>query len=284
MGQPLTQFLTRAREAIGRRIPHRAKPTAPLQGYTDHRHEIPYVEALSDEDLSRLNELLPWKAFTVDSKGRRFGGVAWLGKRDQPQPVPDRRTLILAERFALTDKHVLEVGCFEGIHTVGLLRYAAEVTAVDARIENVAKTIVRTALYGYHPRVFVHDVDQVPASYDHLHADVLHHVGVLYHLKDPVRHLLEIGRYIRLGLMLDTHYALEKAAQHTYEVKGREYRYQLFQEQGRADVFSGLGSSSKWLTLDVITSLLRESGFPNLEVVETRSERNGPRVLLIARR
>jgi 2-polyprenyl-3-methyl-5-hydroxy-6-metoxy-1,4-benzoquinol methylase len=284
MGQPLTQFLTRAREAIGRRIPHRAKPTAPLHGYTDHRHEIPYVETLSDEDLSRLNELLPWKAFTVDSKGRRFGGVAWLGKRDQPQPVPDRRTLILAERFALTDKHVLEIGCFEGIHTVGLLRCAAEVTAVDARIENVAKTIVRTALYGYRPRVFVHDVDQVPASYDHLQADVLHHVGVLYHLKDPVRHLLEIGRYIRLGLMLDTHYALEKAAQHTYEVKGREYRYQLFQEQGRADVFSGLGSSSKWLTLDVITSLLRESGFPNVEVVETRSERNGPRVLLIARR
>jgi tRNA (mo5U34)-methyltransferase len=165
-----------------------------------------------------------------------------------------------------------------------LLRFAARVTAVDARIENVAKTIVRTALYGYHPRVFVHDVDQVAPSYDHLQADVLHHVGVLYHLRDPVRHLLEIGRYIRMGLMLDTHYALESAAQESYEVNGREYRYQLFQEQGRADVFSGLGASSKWLTLDVITSLLRETGFPNVEVVETRSERNGPRVLLIARR
>jgi hypothetical protein len=67
-------------------------------------------------------------------------------------------------------------------------------------------------------------------------------------------------------------------------VNGREYRYQLFQEQGRADVFSGLGTSSKWLTLDVITGLLRETGFPGVDVVETRSERNGPRVLLIARR
>jgi tRNA (mo5U34)-methyltransferase len=255
-----------------------------LHGYTDHRHEIPFVDPLSDEDLSRLNELLPWKAFTADRHGRRFGGVAWRGKRDQPGPVPDRRTVILDQYFKLADKHVLEFGCFEGIHTVGLLRYAAQVTAVDARIENVAKTIVRTALYGYHPRVFVHDVDRVPASYDHLQADVLHHVGVLYHLRDPVRHLLEIGRYIRLGLMLDTHYATEAAARETYDVNGREYRYQLFQEQGRADVFSGLGPSSKWLTLDVISSLLREAGFSDVEVVETRAERNGPRVLLIARR
>jgi SAM-dependent methyltransferase len=284
MRRRLAHLLTRISQAIGRRVPRRAPPPAPLHGYTDHRHEIPFVDPLSDEDLSRLNELLPWKAFTVDRHGRRFGGVAWRGKRDDAQPIPDRRTLILDDRFKLADKHVLEFGCFEGIHTVGLLRFAAEVTAVDARIENVAKTIVRTALYGYHPRVFVHDVERVPASYDRLQADVLHHVGVLYHLRDPVRHLLEIGRYIRLGLMLDTHYALEAAAQETYDVNGRQYRYQLFQEQGRADVFSGLGTSSKWLTLDVISSLLRETGFSNVEVVETRAERNGPRVLLIARR
>jgi hypothetical protein len=284
MPPALAQLLTRVRHAIGRRLPRRASTAAPLRGYTEHRHEIPYVDPLTDEDLSRLNELLPWKAFTVDRHGRRFGGVAWQGKRDHPQPVPDRRTLILAQRFSLADKHVLELGCFEGIHTVGLLPLAAKVTAVDARIENVAKTIVRTALYGYQPRVFVHDVDQVPASYEHLQADVLHHVGVLYHLRDPVRHLLEIGQYIRLGLMLDTHYALEEAARETYTVNGRQYRYQLFHEQGRADVFSGLGASSKWLTLDVITGLLRETGFPDVEVVETRSERNGPRVLLIARR
>jgi 2-polyprenyl-3-methyl-5-hydroxy-6-metoxy-1,4-benzoquinol methylase len=278
----ISHLVGRVRRAIGRRIPHRAPPPAPLHGYSDHRHEIRYVDPLSDEDLTRLNDLLPWKAFTVDRHGRRFGGSAWKGKRDDPQPVPDRRTLLLNERFRLADKHVLEFGCFEGIHTVGLLQYAAEVTAVDARIENVAKTMVRTALYGYHSRVFVHDVDRAAANYDDLRADVLHHVGVLYHLKDPVRHLLELGRYIRMGLMLDTHYATEEAARQTYEVNGREYRYQLFQEQGRADVFSGLGDSSKWLALDTITGLLQESGFPHVEVVEKRDERNGPRVLLFA--
>lgn len=279
----LRNMLTRVTSAIGRRLPRLTQP-APLLGYTEHRHEILHVDPLSDEDLARLNELLPWKAFTVDRHGRRFGGVAWRGKRDRPQPVPDRRALLLNERFGLADKHVLEFGCFEGIHTVGLMRLAAQVTAVDGRIENVAKTIVRTALYGYHPRVFVHDVEQVPASYAMLQADVLHHVGVLYHLRDPVRHLQEIGRYVRSGVMLDTHYALDEEARQVYEVDGREFRYKQFQEQGRADVFSGLGASSKWLPLDVITALLRQTGFGEIDIVETRQERNGPRVLLIASR
>jgi tRNA (mo5U34)-methyltransferase len=280
----LRNLLTRLRRAMERRVSHRSPATAPRHGYTEHRHEIAYVDPLSDEDLSRLNELLPWKAFTVDRHGRRFGAVAWQGKRDRPEPVPDRRTLILDQRFGLADKHVLEFGCFEGIHTVGLMRFTARVTAVDGRIENVAKTILRTALYGYHPRVFVHDVDRVPANYDQLQADVLHHVGVLYHLRDPVRHLLEIGRYVRLGVMLDTHYALEAEAQLIDEVNGREYRYKRFQEQGRADVFSGLGDSSRWLSLDLIIGLLQETGFADVEVIEKRQERNGPRVLLIARR
>jgi 2-polyprenyl-3-methyl-5-hydroxy-6-metoxy-1,4-benzoquinol methylase len=279
----LNRWLKRAASALRRRLPQ-PRRSLPLHGYTEHRHSIEFVDPLSDADLSRLNQLLPWKAFTVDRHGRRFGGAAWKGKRDDPQPVPDRRVLLLDARFGLADKHVLEVGCFEGIHTVGLSRLAARVTAVDGRIENVAKTILRCAMYGRHPTVFMHDVDQLPASYDLLRADVLHHVGVLYHLRDPVRHLLEIGKYIRQGIMLDTHYAQDEEARETYEVDGERYRYKLFRERGRGDVFSGLGESSKWLTLDVITRLLRLTGFDEIELVETRRERNGPRVLLLARR
>jgi SAM-dependent methyltransferase len=260
------------------------RTTSPLAGYTEHRHEIVFVDPLSDEDLIKLNGLLQWNAFTVDRHGRRFGGVGWAGKRDQPQEVPDRRVVLLNQRFRLADKHVLEFGCFEGIHTVGLSKFAGKVTAVDGRIENVAKTIVRTALYGHHPTVFEYDVEKVPADVDLLGADILHHVGVLYHLSDPVRHLLEIGRYIREGVMLDTHYALEEEAHSTYVVDGKEYRYKPFRERGPADVFSGLRLHSKWLPLDVITGLLQESGFARVELVETRLERNGPRVLLFASR
>ena len=275
---------SRLASAFRRRVQRVFRTRPPLAGYGEHRHEIAFVDPLNDEDLSELNVLLPWKAFTVDSHGRRFGGVAWAGKRDRPQEVPDRRVLLFHERFDLSDKHVLEIGCFEGIHTVALAGLAARVTAVDGRIENVAKTIVRTALYGHHPTVFEHDVEETPPSYDLLQADLMHHVGVLYHLSDPVRHLLELGRYVRIGLMLDTHYALAEEARLNYRVNGRDFPYKQFQERGRNDVFSGLHANSKWLPLDVITGLLAEAGFGEVDVVEKREERNGPRVLLFARR
>jgi tRNA (mo5U34)-methyltransferase len=188
------------------------------------------------------------------------------------------------ERFGLADKHVVEFGCFEGIHTIGLSKFARKVTAVDGRIENVVKTIVRAALYGCHPTVFKYDVDQVPVNADLLGADVLHHVGLLYHLADPVRHLLEFGRYIRVGVMLDTHYAVDGEARRSYEVQGKTYHYKMYRELGHDDAFSGLSAHSKWLPLDVIVALLRETGLGQVEVVETRQERNGPRVLLLASR
>jgi SAM-dependent methyltransferase len=262
----------------------RAADTAPLSGYAHHRHEIPLVDPLNDDDLAELNRVLGWRAFTVDRHGRRFGGVAWKGKRAEAQPVPDRRIALMNDRFQLANQQVLELGCFEGIHTVGLSLFGARVTAVDGRIENVVKTIVRSAMYECHPRVFKYDVEQVPADADLLAADLVHHVGVLYHLKDPVRHLLDLGRYVRRGVMLDTHYADEAQAGLSYVVEGTTYRYKLYRELGRADAFSGLYEHSKWLPLSTIVALLRDAGFPEVEVVEQRQERNGPRVLLFASR
>ena len=95
-----------------------------------------------------------WNCFVVDSNGRRFGNQAYQNKRSQPQTIPDKRILLMDEYFSLADKHVLEVGCFEGIHTIGLSKYANRVTAVDSRIENIVKTIVRCSLFGFHPTIF----------------------------------------------------------------------------------------------------------------------------------
>jgi tRNA (mo5U34)-methyltransferase len=248
------------------------------------QRSVPLVDALSDEDLLALNSLLPWKAFTLDGCGRRFGAAAWAGKRDQPQPIPDRRIALMDARFGLAGKRVLEVGCFEGIHTIGLCRLGAVVTAVDGRIENVLKTIVRTALYQCHPCVFKHDLERTPGDAGLLGADLMHHVGVLYHLRDPVSHLLDLGRYIGSGIMLDTHYADQRDARRRYEVAGRSYRYKEYRELGRKDVFSGLYPHSKWLLLETIVDLLRTAGFDTVEVAETRQERNGPRALLFASR
>jgi len=250
--------------------------------YSGRRTDAPFVERLTTGDLERLNKLLPWRCFTVDRKGRPFGGIAWRGKRVTPESIPDRRIELFHERFHLSDKHVLEIGCFEGIHTIALCRLADRVTAVDARVENVVKTVVRCAFFDERPRVVVHDIENEAGDGEFLHADVCHHVGVLYHLTDPVTHLRRLGKWISCGLMLDTHYARDEDATQEYEVSGERFCFRPYVERGRGDVFSGMRPTSKWLRLDDIERVLRGVGFDMIEIVETREERNGPRVLLFA--
>lgn len=256
----------------------------PRDGFLENRVVVPVVETLSDADLAELNELLPWACFIVDSRGRRFGRPMSPTKRNLPQQVPDRRIRMLDERFGLKGQTVLEVGCFEGVHTAGLAMFAGHVKACDSRISNVVKTIVRCGMFQIMPTVFVWDVEQTAPPGQDITCDILHHVGVLYHLRDPVAHLKAVAPYVRRGIMLDTHYAREEDATEAYNVDGRDYRYKNFREGGRAEPFSGMYDSAKWLLLDDLRLLLKSLGFSKVEVVEDRAERNGPRVLLFAER
>ena len=267
-----------------RRVSLRRRQSAPARGYTANLNEIPFVDGLSDGDLAELNAILDWKSFVADRHGRRFGNVAWSGKRTEPQVIPDPRIVLLNDHLDLSDKHVLEIGCFEGNHTVGLCRLARAVTAVDGRIANVVKTVVRCAMFAQHPTVFKCDVEARPLDVAALEADVVHHVGVLYHLRDPVSHLRDVGQLARVGLMLDTHYALDSEATESYVVGGAEYRYRRYLEFGPDDPFSGMHEHSKWLRLDDILGALAAVGLSDIGVLRTRSERNGARMLAIARR
>jgi tRNA (mo5U34)-methyltransferase len=255
-----------------------------LAGYQQNLNAIKFVDQLTDADLRALNNFLPWNCFTVDINGRRFGNAAWANKRSEAEVIPDRRVLLINDRFDLSDKHVLEIGCFEGIHTIGLSKFSKKITAVDARIENVVKTLIRCAFFGCQPTVFKCNVEERPLPIGLLSADLGYHVGVLYHLRDPVQHLLDLGSFIRRGLLLDTHYALEHEVKRAYEVNGRVYHFMQYREAGYEEVFAGIYDHAKWLTLVDIVELLRMAGFQNVDIVETRRERNGMRALLIAER
>lgn len=261
-----------------------AVTSLPFEGYRHHLTQTKYVDVLPDADLKELNDLLHWNAFTVDIHGRRFGGSAWSGKRTEPQVIPDPRVLLAQEKFDLSDRHVLEIGCFEGIHTVALGMYAKTVTAVDARIVNVVKTIVRCAMFGYSPTVFKCDVENILSGEILPTVDVVFHVGVLYHLRDPVSHLLRLGKRVTHGILLDTHFGEEKEANEVYEIAGRTYRYKKYFEYGKRDAFSGMYDHAKWLLLDDIVDCLRQAGFKGVELLESRYERNGPRALIVAQK
>ena len=267
-------MLDRLRSGLRRRRPVAARR------YEEGHLEAPLVELLDDADLEALNALLPWHCFTVDRRGRPLGRPAWNGKRDAPEQIPDPRIERFDERFGLRDSHVLEIGCFEGIHTIALCDRAARVTAIDGRIENVVKTIVRCSMFGRHPTVVTCDLERPDAATDWLQADLCHHVGVLYHLTDPVRHLRQLGTWIDRGLMLDTHYSEPESTDDAYDVDGERFAFKRFGEG--TDPFSGMESHAKWITLDDIERVLNSAGFDTVEIVERRQERNGPRVLLFA--
>lgn len=240
------------------------------------------LDKLSDNDLIELNKLLDWNCFITDTKGRRFGSIAWGAKRVEPQEIPDKRIVLMHSRFNLGDKHVLEVGCFEGVHTLGLLHYSNKVTAVDSRIDHVVKTIVRCGMLGKSAAVFKCNLEDSDLDYSLLQADLVHHVGVLYHLKDPVKHLLDLGIYIKQGIMLDTHYCLPEEVTDSYDIGGKKYPYKKYIEYGTKEAFSGMYDHSKWLLLDDIKDCLVKAGFDKVDIIEKREERNGPRVLLFA--
>ncbi len=257
-------------------------PHVPAHGYEPLIRERSVADSLKADDIQALNELLPWACFTVDGQGRRVGRPANATKRSTPQVIPDERIVRLDAALGLRDKHVVEVGCFEGVHTIALCDRAARVTAVDARVENVVKTLTRTWLYGHRPELAVQDVEDASAT-DIYECDVLHHNGVLYHLQDPVGHLRRALARVRSGMLLDTHISREHEATSQYQVDGQSFRVREVKEYPRSP-FAGVYPSARWLLLDDLRDEVRRAGFEDVAVEEVREERNGLRVLLIARR
>jgi 2-polyprenyl-3-methyl-5-hydroxy-6-metoxy-1,4-benzoquinol methylase len=252
--------------------------------YPERQQKIRLLSRMSDQDLTLLNKMLPWASYILDDKGRAFGHAYSDSKRTDPQIIPDKRIVELDKRLPLRDLTVLELGCFEGHHTCTLSERAKRVIAIDSRIENVVKTVVRCAMFGYRPEVELLNLEEeLPLDID-LKCDVLHHVGVLYHLTDPVKHLIELCAKTEQLIMLDTHVARPNGNLSTYQSGDKTYQYQSYNEPGREAPFAGMEDHAKWLLEDDLVDLLKRCGFDEIDVCERRDERNGLRILLYATR
>jgi len=242
---------------------------------------IRMIAPLSDQALQELNTVLPWYAGTLLADGRLLGRLdARPHKREDVQPIPDKRIKRLDSALGLCGKTVLEIGCFEGIHTLGLRHFGADVTAVDLRPINVLKTLARLSAHGESARVFILDVED--ANVDLGHFDVVFHCGVLYHLEDPVSHLRAILPACD-AIYLDTHVAEPGRDQDTLVVGGQSYQGYRHHEGGWQDPFSGRAASAFWLTMEDLQALIKSHGF-ECQTWSERAERNGARVGLFARR
>jgi tRNA (mo5U34)-methyltransferase len=236
---------------------------------------------ISDRELAEINAMLDWHAGTLLPDGRLLGKLAVRAKkRVDPQRIPDKRIVKLDQLVGLSGKRVLEVGCFEGIHTLGLRQYCDDVTAIDVRPANVMKTLARLAYHGSHAKVFQMNVEELNVDLGVF--DVIFHCGVLYHLLNPVEQLISVGNLTSKYLFLDTHIARDEKKIETRLCDRLEYRGAYHDEGGWRDPFSGKDARAFWLTYESLIASLRLAGFQDTQLLEERSERNGPRVSLLA--
>jgi hypothetical protein len=114
--------------------------------------------------------------------------------------------------------------------------------------------------------------------------DIAFHVGVLYHLPDPVMHLARVAE-ISTDLLLDTHYADAIMAFPEAELAwgSQTYRGKVWPEAGWNNAFAGVEPTAVWLYQQDLVRLLRDLGYEAVEVLDDRHERNGPRLTLLAR-
>lgn len=234
----------------------------------------------SNAIIEEFNQMLDWRAAAPLPDGRLLGRQS-EGKRDSVNRIPDKRIILLNELLPLAGVKVLEIGCFEGIHTMGLLQYTRHVTGLDLRPVNVLKTLARLSLSGVSAPIFQGNCEDLDESFGKF--DVVFHFGVLYHLMSPVQHIKALGRFADT-LYLDTHISSSEKATETSVIDGEAYRYSLVGESGWLDPFSGADPTSIHLTYDSLKKAMVQAGFRNIALLNYRDERNGPRILVFASR
>lgn len=232
---------------------------------------------VSDAALAEFNAMFEWRAAAALPDGRLLGALT-EEKRPHVNAIPDRRIQMLDKFIGLRDRDVLEIGCFEGIHSVGLCSFGARLTAIDVRPANVAKTLLRLSLHGQSARVAVADCESLPPD---TRFDTVFHFGVLYHLMNPVEHIHQLAGLCEY-LYLDTHYALEATVNTRMRYEGVTYAALEVDEGGWHDPFSGKDATAVHLSYRSLMTALSAAGFANQRTVQFRDERNGPRVLILA--
>lgn len=233
----------------------------------------------TDDQLAEFQAAHSWSTARPLSDGRMLGAGKSATSRTDPRVDAVRARLGEGLR-------VLEVGACEAQHTVLLAPFCREVVAIEVRPKNVVGALIRQYVNGIrNVQNLVMDVRDVPPELGPF--DLVFHVGVLYHLSDPVDHLHQIGRLGVPALLLDTHYAtdaLERFPLQTIQHAGQAYRARIYKEKGWADAFSGVEARSAWLYRDDLLALVDRIGFPRIEILRDEVERNGPRIGLLARR
>ncbi len=208
---------------------------------------------VASSDFDWAQHSLPWCFRQPLPDGRQ------LGSGRQEAGLVDYRVDLLDEEIELRGLRVLEPGSCDGNITVGLCSRGAKVTAFDARLPNVLKTLARVSLAGFTATVRQLRCEDIW----HLETfwDVIFHAGVFYHLTNPVDQMRTLGIMTARALLLDTHTAIE--GEPTEINEGHEGHWW----QEGTDLWSGMQDRSFWLTEESLYAAARQAGFVKSKVL-----------------
>ena len=220
------------------------------------------IDSWSDQELKKLNKILEWRCFSVDGIGRRFGQKAWKNKRQVPERIPSPEVVLFNQYCNLSGAKVLDVGSFEGIHSISMSMMGAKVFAVDARVENVVKTIVRSGIYRASVETAKFTFEQEPLDRLPSNIDYIFHRSLLPLMEDPVKHLYDLGEIAKRGIYLDT--VVYSKLSETYQTMGKTFRCLTMRNLRMNGEFSGAGKIGRGLEAETIVDSLKEAGFKNI--------------------
>ncbi|NEO57260.1 MAG: hypothetical protein F6K54_31855 [Okeania sp. SIO3B5] len=243
------------------------------------------------ESLDTLNCLLPWSSYNLLEDSMILGSAYTSQKRSAPHSIPDKHINVLQKYCDLRECSAIELGCFEGHYTASLATICKKVYGLDSRIENVIKTLVRCWFLGLEDKVYVdlinletdNLVNFYQARYQVEKIDLVHHRGVLYHLANPVAHLIDVSKLCNKYLYLHTQYATHEQAATEYESPLGKYKVFAYKEKTiNYAPFAGMVPQAIWLQKSDLFRILKQLGLTQIKEISDTQERNGARIELIA--
>jgi tRNA (mo5U34)-methyltransferase len=214
--------------------------------------------ALTDQQLQDFQEAVNWEVGERLPDGRILGSPE---KRRAFYDGRDPRVALITEQLDPADKTVLELGPGEGHLTVQLAHVCKHVTAIEARPKNIVCALIRSFIHDVpNVRFVLGDVDDLDSSFGKF--DILFHVGLLYHLRNPVVHLHNL-RGIADYLLLDTHYCPsdDQFPRADIEYHGKVHKAFRWKEGAWNEPWAGVTDYARWLHRDTLFELLNDIGF-----------------------
>jgi 2-polyprenyl-3-methyl-5-hydroxy-6-metoxy-1,4-benzoquinol methylase len=211
----------------------------------------------------------PWTTrFLID--GKEYGGSY--------EAYKDARLKEFRQNFP-DCKHVLELGCLEGGHSVELAKNY-KVTAIDGRNDNLGRAQFIRKVFEISEdqlRFRFQDLDTETDLNEYKDCDVVFCVGVLYHLKEPWK-LIEKMSKVSKNLFLWTHYS------NTSDYAVGKYLLKRINEGAHDISTAALVPEVLWFTRNSLFECLRDNGYSEPKVILDNDSQAQPSITLCCRR